>query len=193
MSKKTPNSTPPQNATTETKNDSSPASLKDLLTKGLAQTCTYSTDAGGGTIYVSGGKVRGDFETAVEGKSMKSHMIVVDNTSYIWTDDQKTGFKMSFDPNSVSTTGTANTSTSTQGGIDPAANYNYKCSAWITDSAQFDLPKGVTFTSFAAPAVTGGSGAPAQPAGSGSSQQCAYCNALSGNDKTQCLKALNCN
>ncbi len=186
-------STSPQNALVPS--ESAPSSIKDLLTKGIAQSCTYSTDGGSGKVYVAGGKIRGDFDTTTEGKVMKSHMIIKDNTSYIWTEDQKTGFKMTFDPTTVAGNTGTGAPTSTQGGIDPAADYNYKCGVWIEDSSQFDLPKGVTFTAFTTPSITG-TAAPGQPkaaTGSGSSQQCAYCNALSGDDKTQCLKALNCN
>ncbi len=167
--------------------ESSTSNLKDLLTKGLAQTCTYSAEGGSGKVYVAGGKVRGDFDTAAEGKTLKSHMIVKDNTSYIWTDDQKTGFKMSFDPNSIDTSATADTSVTGQT-ANLNANYNYKCSTWLEDSSQFNLPSGVTFSSFEVPsAPSGGS------SGSAPSSSCSYCNALSGDDKVQCLKALNCN
>ena len=38
---------------------SSPKTLKDLLNMGVAQKCTYE----GGTVYVSGSKFRGDFES----------------------------------------------------------------------------------------------------------------------------------
>src|ERR1035437_9338850 len=62
-----------------------PSSLKDLLSKGIAQSCTFSSDASSGTVYVSSGKVRGDFGTTVDGNVTKSHMIVDGNTSYIWT------------------------------------------------------------------------------------------------------------
>jgi hypothetical protein len=174
--------------------DSGSTSLKDLLTKGKAQTCTYSAEGGSGKVYVSGEKMRGDFETKVEAKTMTSHMIVKDNTSYVWTDDQKTGFKMTFDPKSVDTSVSSDTSVSNQA-ADLNANYDYKCSAWKEDSSQFALPSGVTFTSFDIP-VTGTQTAPQQggaSGSSGSSQQCSYCNALTGSDKAECLQALKCN
>lgn len=160
----------------------STSSLKDLLTKGVAQSCTFSNEGSTGTVYVAGGKMRGDFDSVTEGKTVKSHMIVDGNTSYIWMDGEKTGFKMSFDPASQPSGSGAPT-----GGFDTNASMNYKCGTWITDSTQFTPPSNVTFTSFdlpsAAPAQTGGT----QPS------QCSYCSSLTGDDKTQCLAAFKCN
>ncbi len=164
-------------------------SLKDLLAKGIAQSCTFSSDAESGTVYVSGGKTRGDFSSVTEGKTVLSHMIVDGNTSYLWTDGQNTGFKMSFDPNAAAsaTPGTAGTTGST-GSFDANANMNYKCSSWFADASKFALPAGVTFTSFSVPTM-----APATTTGtSGNSSQCSYCDSLSGTQKTECLSALNC-
>lgn len=171
----------------------SSTNLKDLLTKGVSQTCTYSSDGGSGKIYVAGGVMRGDFETKVDTKMMKSHVIVKDNTSYVWTDDSKTGFKMAFDPNSVDTSVKNDTPTQNQA-ADLSANYDYKCSVWIKDASQFAPPTDVTFSSFEIP-TTSGQTAPGASgaAGSDNSSQCSYCNALSGDDKTQCLTALKCN
>jgi hypothetical protein len=71
--------------------ESSPSSLKALISKGIAQSCTYSNEAGNGKIYISSGKVRGDFETTIEGNVTKSHMIVDGSTSYIWSDGSLEG------------------------------------------------------------------------------------------------------
>lgn len=159
---------------------SAATSLKNLIAKGVAQSCTYSTEGTNGSVYVSGGAVRGDFETTVDKVVTKSHMIVKDNTSYIWTDGQTAGFKMSFDPNATP----AGTSGASNESFDASANMNYKCKTWIVDNSKFALPTGVTFSTFAIPS-TG--------ATTGTSSQCSYCNNLSGDDKTQCLTALKCN
>ena len=172
---------------TGTQEASPVTSLKDLITQGIAQSCTFSNAGTTGTVYVSGGKVRGDFSTSTTSATTQSHMIVMNNTSYIWMEGQKTGFKMSYDPNA--TPGTS--SSAPNGSFDASANMNYNCSTWVVDASQFTLPAGVTFTSFAAPTQT----APAAGTSSGSSSnssQCSYCNALSGADKTKCLVALNC-
>ena len=155
----------------------SPTSLKDLLSKGISQSCTFKTDGSTGTIYMSGGKIRGDFDATVEGQIMKSHMIVDSNTSYIWSDGSKTGIKMSFDPNAS----TATNGTETQSGsFDVSAQMDYKCGVWITDASMFALPAGISFTSFDAPTT-------------GESSQCSYCDSLTGDSKSQCLSALKCN
>lgn len=174
---------------TGTSQGQKPGSLKDLLTLGTAQTCTFNNQGSAGKVYVSGGKVRGDFDTTTESTTTKSHMIIDGNTSYIWMDGQTTGFKMSFNPDQTPSA-TASTQTST-GSFDPRADMNYECSAWVVDSSMFALPSGVTFQEFNIP-----SSAPAAKSGSGAadnSAQCGYCNSLSGDDKTQCLTALKCN
>lgn len=160
--------------------------LKDLISKGVAQSCTFDSGSSNGSVYISGGKVRGDFDVVAGGQTVKSHMLVMDSTSYIWTDGQKTGFKMTFDPN-ADTTNKKDTSAYTKQGFDPNADNNYKCSTWVTDNTKFTLPSDVTFSSFDIPKGTGST-----TSGS-SASQCAYCNALSGDDKTQCLTALKCN
>lgn len=166
---------------TGTSNEEQPSaatSLKNLIAKGVAQNCTYSTEQTSGSVYVSGGAVRGDFETTVDKVVTKSHMIVKDNTSYIWSDGQTTGFKMSFDPNATPAGG--ETSSKSDGNFDISADMNYKCSTWIVDGSKFALPAGVTFSAFEIPTTDS------------SSSQCSYCNSLSGDDKTQCLTALKC-
>ena len=48
-------------------------SLKDLMMAGVAQKCTFKSTVEGatseGTTYISGGKMRGDFSTVVDGKA----------------------------------------------------------------------------------------------------------------------------
>lgn len=156
--------------------DSSPKSFKDLLALGLSQKCSFD----GGTVYVANGKSRGDF-------SPNSHMIVDGTTSYIWTDGEKTGFKTTFDLNAQTSANMptpAGTSISRSFDYDKEANYN--CETWISDNSVFELPKEVTFQDFSALIPTPNSG-------SGSSSQCSYCDSLTGDNKTQCLAALNCN
>jgi hypothetical protein len=160
--------------------------LKDILGKGVAQSCTYSNAGSTGAVYTSGGKVRGDFDVTVNSVATKSHMIVMDSTSYMWTDGQKTGFKMSFDPNATPATGST-AAKAPSGAVDPSANMNYNCGPWVVDATMFNLPTGVTFQSFNVPTQQGTSG------GSSSSSQCSYCDSLTGDSKTQCRAALKCN
>lgn len=178
-------STPAVTATQE--QPTAASSLRDLIAKGISQSCTYSTDNSQGTIYMSGGKIRGDFnitDTQTPGKTIASHMIIMNNTNYLWTEGSKNGIKMSFDQNATPAPVTANTPTNT---FDANALNNYKCSAWVADDSLFVLPTGVQFMTFAAP-VPG-----ASPATGSASSQCSYCDNLTGDNKTQCLAALKCN
>ena len=170
-------------------NASAPKTLKDLLGLGSAQKCTYT----GGTVYVAGGKVRGDFDVTENGKTINSHMIVDGNTSYVWTEGEKNGFKVAFNPDAVSTpapsVSPAATEAGQSGAMDAEKPQDYKCESWAADPAMFALPKDVVFQDFSSLAP---SGAP-QPTGiTGSSSQCSYCDSITGSDKTQCLSALNC-
>jgi hypothetical protein len=175
---------PTKVTTQETKEvQTGPTSLKDLISKGIAQTCTYSNEVGGGKIYVSGGKVRGDFETKVEDKVTKSHMIVDGSTSYIWSDGSLTGIKMTFD---ASETASKDAETSPVGGFDASSDMNYKCGVWVVDSSMFAVPTTIKFTSF-------GSETGIAPGSDSGSSQCSYCESLTGDSKTQCLTSLKCN
>lgn len=170
--------------TTSISSDSNkPSSLKDLISKGIAQTCTYSNENGKGTFYVSGGKTRGDFETTSGGVTTKGHMLVDSGTSYIWMDGQKTGFKSTFD---TSTTAEPSSNPSVAQSFDADASMNYDCKPGVVDSSLFTAPKDVEFMSF-------DSINPSNGTGSGASSSCSYCNNLTGDDKTQCLTALKCN
>lgn len=172
-------------------------SLKDLIAAGVPQKCTFSStnDSGTnqGTTYVSGGRVRGDFTNTFSGKTTMSHMISDGKTSYIWTDGESTGYKMTV-PETSASPGTAPSSEepamSGEGDLNQAADYN--CSAWIPDNSMFTPPADVTFSDFSQ--MMQPSGAPTAPAmkEGDTSSQCSYCDSLSGDQKTQCLSALNC-
>lgn len=184
-SRKSPS--PSTQSPTDTLQESAATSLKDLIGKGTAQMCTFSKNDSDGTVYVSGGKVREDFEVTIENQTVKSHVIIMDNAFYNWTDGQKTGIKMAFDPKATPPAVKSSDTAAGGGSFDADANLNYKCSAWIVDSTKFTLPTDVTFTSFALPSQ----GTPST--GNSSSSQCSYCDSLTGNDKVQCRVALKCN
>jgi len=148
---------------------SAPTSLKDLLAANLPQKCTFPE----GTVYISGGKFRGDF-------APNSHMISDSKTSYIWTDDQKQGFKMTIDASTEADVQTE----APDGAVDVNEKLDYKCSTWLPDASVFALPSGVDFTDFSALTTPSASG--------GNSVQCTACASLTGDDKTQCLAVLNC-
>src|SRR3989344_3446401 len=101
-------------------------SLRQLLSGGVAQKCTYSSGGTQGTVYVGGGKMRGDMLTTTDNDTAVSHMIVDGTTSYIWMDGQTSGYKMSWAGTTPAPTGT-----STQSGFNPDQDVNYDCGAWV--------------------------------------------------------------
>lgn len=175
----------PQNSSGQvTERSASPKTLKEIFGLGLAQKCTYGT----GVVYVSDGKMRGDFTAPPESPSGGSHMIVVGNTSYIWMDGSKTGFKNTFNLDATPPPSTS-TEEGSQEPVDLSQPEDYVCENWVVDSSLFDLPAGVSFTDIneMMPDL------PSSEAGtSGTSSQCSYCDSLSGTDKSDCLSALKC-
>lgn len=172
----------------ETSPSSTLGSLKDLMLKGIPQTCTYSSDKSQGTLYMDGGKVRGDIstDTKVNNQMVKSHIIISDKIIYMWSDGENSGYKMTYDPNATpAPAGTKTTNAS--GALDPNTQMNYNCSAWIADNSKFAVPTGIKFSSLSIPSQT-----TIAPATGSASSQCSYCNNLTGDEKTQCLTALKC-
>lgn len=155
-------------------------SLRQLLSGGVAKKCTYTSGTTQGTVYVSGGKMRGDMRTTTNDENVVSHVIVDGTTSYIWMDGQTTGYKMSWD-----TTTPAPTSGAGQTGFDPDSSVDYDCGVWATDASMMAMPAGVTFTEMGKLVVP--------PGPSGPASQCDACASLTGTAKTQCMTALGCN
>ncbi len=171
---------------TETTEKASPKSLKDLVTAGVPQKCTFKDESNmntEGTSYISGGKVRGDFATTVEGKTSAGHMIFDGKTSYVWMDGTTSGFKMEVDPATMNSGDPNN-----QQGLDFNKSLDYNCAVWIPDAKMFTPPTDVTFSSFSIPTANPSGGAMYD-----NKSMCASCNSLDGDQKTQCLTALKCN
>lgn len=157
---------------------SAPKTLKELLGLGISQKCTFDK----GQVFIIDGKVRGNFEG-------NSHMIIDGGTSYIWTDDQKNGIKTTFDIN-ASPPGSPEVENENPGQFDYNESINYVCEPWAIDSSAFEIPNDVTFQDVSL--FTNPSGSSATQSGN-SNSQCGYCDSLTGENKTQCLSAFNCN
>jgi len=114
-------------------------SLKALIMLGSSQKCQFSDAGSTGTFYVANGKARGDFTTTADQKNVTSHMIMDGTTSYVWSDGQSQGVKMTIDAAAQNSTGTQGKS------VDANKKIDYRCEAWTADSAQFAMPSGVTF------------------------------------------------
>jgi hypothetical protein len=171
-------------------------SLKDLLSAGIAQKCTYTSPEGnGGTVSISNGKMRGDFTATTDEVQVLSHMIVDGQTSYIWTDNQNMGFKMTFDSSAQTPSGSPDSKVRAQGQMDANQQVNVDCSPWVVDPSVFTLPAGVKFSDFGAFALpTGGVSAGTEGAVGTDlkTQQCAACDSVPAASQTQCKAALGC-
>ena len=155
-------------------------SIADIMGKGGNVRCTYEvTSAESGTmstvVYISGGKMRAEsLGTDSEGVKTQSTVISDGQFTYVWSDKEETGMKIPAQQAS------GNTSSAWQGQAqyaDPQQKADYKCESWNVDGTVFTPPSNITFTDFSALQKT----------------QCAVCDSLSGEQKTTCLKSLNCN
>lgn len=175
-----------------------PKTLRELLAAGVAQKCTFrSTEdvAVEGTTYVSGGKVRSDYTTSVEGNTMSGHMIADGTTSYIWMDGQQQGFTMTFnasDTDIPENTQTPGATKAPQQGLDANQAMDYSCSPWVVDGSLFTPPAEITFTDFSSMMPTGAAGAGISGSAGASMDACAACDSVPEAARAQCRTALNC-
>ena len=178
--------------TTPTSGGSVQKTLKELFTSGVAQKCSFSNKSEApaveGVTYISSGKMRGDFTTAVADKTITSHMIVEGKTNYMWTDEQKVGFKMTIDTDAMETPVPTGSNVQQQA-LDMNKSMEYDCTPWVVDASLFVPPADIEFSDF------GDMLKPSAGATSGSGNQvaCKACEQLTGESKTQCQTALGCN
>ena len=179
----------PINTTTATDSQSeqTPAiegkSVKELMSYSGSQQCKYEDTSTGssGTVYVGGGKMRGDFTSMAATATVNSHMISDGQFAYRWSDGQNTGVKMAIGdiekPSASPQTQTA----------DVDKKYDYKCSSWVVDNSKFAVPASVKFSDMSEMmkgTMMQGSG---KPTGVDSSA----CNSITdATAKAACLKAI---
>ena len=136
------------------------SSLVDLLASGQSTQCAFdvSQETGGdtkGTIYISAGKMRGDFTiTDKDGKESSMNMIRVDDQSYMWGGALPNGIKMKLSTEDLKTNTQANQY------INLNTKTDYKCTPWVVDSSKFSVPTNIKFTDLSSmmPKTTGTSG-----------------------------------
>jgi hypothetical protein len=196
QSEQTATSQTPQTATQK-------KSLFDFFSMAGSQKCTFSdkTNGGSGTVYVSGGKMRGDFQSANNGSANTAHMINDGKYVYYWTDGEKTGYKMSFDfvkqQASQVTMGPEN-NTSQQQTPSQAVNMkqqsDYSCGPWSEDSSLFSVPTDITFTDYSSMMKSIPTTAPKEGMNADQKQAaCSACNQVpAGAMRNQCLAQLKC-
>lgn len=169
-------------------------SLRSLLTSNATQECQFDNGSSSGTLYVSAGRMRGDF-TAKDSAAAQSHMVIANDIAYLWIDGSSQGYRMPFENL------TATSSTQASGGIDADAKVASKCESWSATDATFALPTDVSFNPVGAPAgdmtpTTTGSTQTSVEASSSQSyyaQQCAACGAITDPEaKAQCVASFDC-
>jgi hypothetical protein len=96
-----------------------------------------------GTVYVSGKKVRGEFESNVNGKQTMMHMLQDGDYTYVWGSAMPEGIKMKV----VAPEGTQNTNTTSPANqyFNPNQEMNFNCIACGVDASKFAVPSDVTF------------------------------------------------
>ena len=100
----------------------------------VKQTMSYFENSG--TIYMDGTKVRGDFSTIAEGKTMNTSLIVKDGTSYMWSNGENGLPEIGFKAQVTS----ENNLNAWQESIG-----DYDCNLWEVDEAMFAVPTNITF------------------------------------------------
>lgn len=168
-------------------------SLQDLVNSGTSQKCSFadSDTKTSGTIYVSAGKIRGDFTSPGEGQTVDSHMITEGQTAYVWTEGATQGMKISIASASTTpATSSAKSAKTNNTPLDISKKTDYKCENWIPDQLLLNVPANIKFNDLSGltPKVKSSAG----DEGDVKVTQCQACDQLSGAAKDQCKKALSC-
>ena len=113
----------------------SPMSLQTLLSLDVPQVCTFTDSHMGadtsGTVYVAGGKARGDFEVTAVGQTYHAHAVIEEETIYTWIDETKMAFALPLHGEATSTASQT---------FDVTKNLNYVCTPWTADQTMFEKP-----------------------------------------------------
>lgn len=163
-------------------------SLIDLMRENQNLTCTYSgEDIGSGTVYLSSGRVRGEFEIETDEGVIDSNIISVDQKIYVWSDDSEQGVTFS-----VEEIEDVNEEEQRPNTVDLEEKFDYQCSRWSVNEDFFVPPADIEFIDFGEfmdiESIMQSDQEPIQ----GTQEQCAACEGLSGEARTQCLNALGC-
>lgn len=170
--------------TSEENAQSSSGTLASLAARSGSWKCDVSSsDANSqssGTVYVSNGKIRGDFTSQTQAGEVTSHMVSDGSYVYVWSSASGSqGFKTAVVNNPDTS--------SAQNEQNPYnSNYSYSCSAWSADTSEFDLPSGITFMTMPSSSTSGNASSAAGPS-------CSSCDMVpAGEQRDQCKAALHC-
>ncbi len=162
------------------------ASAEQLMRSGKSLKCSVSsTENGGaqeGSIYISAGKMRGDFEVSdPNGETSDAHMLQDGEWVYTWggPDGGTQGTKMHVD---------ASAGAGASDRFDTAEEVNMDCMEWQPDAARFEVPAGVGFMD-----MTGMMAGPGQMPGDFAARQGQACDqAADGPDRDMCRQMMGC-
>ncbi|MDC1205333.1 hypothetical protein N8083_00600 [Candidatus Pacebacteria bacterium] len=161
--------------------------IEQLLALGKNITCTFTQNdeqaEGTGTVYLSNGRMRGDFMMNFKqgGGSMEASTIQKDNTLYSWGDSPFGTFatKVAVQDKDKS---------SKSQSVDFDEEFDYACKKWNVDNSMFDLPATVNFDDINAEVNQIN-----QATSDILDLQCSACdNIPDANAKAQCQAALGC-
>lgn len=201
---KTKSADTPQTAKKETKDTSMMTSIKDLLSSGKTQMCTYEysnekTGTSKGTTYIANGKMRTDYESTYgDGKTYSGSMINDGTYMYMWTATPPQGMKLKITAEMDKQIEEAKQN---QAYIDPNTPMSYRCNNWSNDATIFTPPAEVTFTDYSAQMeqmrkmqqkMQSSPGAAVDNAEQMKAAQCAACESLEGEAKAACKSSLQC-
>lgn len=130
----------------------------DLLSQKKPMTCTFAFEDSensiqtSGRVYVADGAMRGDFETrspVANPPVTKTHMIKVDNISYIWGMDGKNGYRMTVTDDDIDQLQSylPKAAQSTESAAQPTdqQDASYDCRAWSVEPTMFEPPSNIVF------------------------------------------------
>ncbi len=163
--------------------EAKPMKIKDIVTMKGNQKCTFSDSNNGskteGVVYITGGKIRGDITTTVNGKTNVTHIVSDKNIMHVWIDGQGQGYT------------TTETSIS-QMNINQESNYT--CTSSTGNDSMFVTPTGIQFMDFSklVPSIP-----PISITGIPNidikARQCSTCEKMTDPAKTQCMSMFQCN
>ncbi len=137
---------------TSSSEEKSTFSLRELLSKNIAQKCTWQSSGeqgnGQGEIIINGNKFRQTLK--VEGPEGETEFISISDGEwfYTWSTNSVTdnmAFKMKMEDQKPADTDTAPVNT---GKIDLDQEISYNCQPTTINEADFTLPKGINFIDF---------------------------------------------
>jgi hypothetical protein len=172
-------------------------SLKDLLSMGKNQKCTYkysdpTTGTMEGVTYIStSGKMRGDYTgTDPAGKTFSGHMINDTQFMYTWSSQTPQGMKIPITEDMKKTVDDAQKNPQDyQKYVNTDAKMAYDCDNWNGDASVFTPPSDVQFTDLSEQmkVIEDLKGNPDMK-----KAQCTACDYMQGEEQTKCKTSLGC-